>query len=60
MDDYLSVQAVAARLAINERTARRLIERGELSALRVGGQWRVSEDALADFIARNTKPATAS
>jgi excisionase family DNA binding protein len=60
MNNLLSLQTVAELLDINARTACRLIERRELTAVRVGAQWRVSEEALADFIARNTKPAASA
>jgi excisionase family DNA binding protein len=41
--------ALAARWAVSTRTVRRLIERGEIRAIRVGGQLRVSPEALERF-----------
>jgi excisionase family DNA binding protein len=41
---------VADELAVSERTVRRLIGRGELPALRVGGQIRVERSELDAWI----------
>lgn len=42
----LTVAEVQARLRISRRTAYRLIERGDLPALRIGGSVRVDSDEL--------------
>jgi excisionase family DNA binding protein len=47
-----SISQLAKRLDVCERTARRLIEAGELKAYRVGRQWRVFEPDLQDYLAR--------
>ena len=46
----LNIQATARRLGVCEKTVRRLIERGELCAHKVGRQHRISEDDLARFL----------
>jgi excisionase family DNA binding protein len=46
----LTVEEVARRLAVATRTVRRLIDRGELIAHRMGRVVRVSEDDLEQFI----------
>lgn len=46
----LNIQATARRLGVCEKTVRRLIERGELRAHKVGRQHRISEDDLARFL----------
>lgn len=46
----LSLNLVAARLALSVRSVRRLIDRGELPAHKIGGQIRVAEDDLRAFV----------
>jgi len=48
----LTIQEVADILRIHARTAYRLVKDGNLAAIRVGTQWRVTEDALHDYVAR--------
>lgn len=51
MDDQaISVSRVAVRLDVSERTARRLIETGDLKAHRIGRQWRVFAADLQDYL----------
>jgi excisionase family DNA binding protein len=47
---FLNVRAVAERLAINPRTVTRLINRGELSAYRVGDVYRIDESDLVRYL----------
>lgn len=42
----LTTAEAAARLKLHEKTIRRMIGRGELSAVRVARRWRIPEDAL--------------
>jgi excisionase family DNA binding protein len=51
--EALSVIQIARHLFVSESAARRLIESGELKAHRVGRQWRVFEQDLHDYLARN-------
>ena len=46
----LSLREVADRLGVSQMTVRRLIRRGELIAVKVGGQYRVSEESLQRYI----------
>jgi excisionase family DNA binding protein len=48
----LSVAEVAARLRVSRVTAYRLIWRGALPALRVGGQIRIDVRELEDWLRR--------
>lgn len=65
-NEALSVRRVAKRLNVSERTARRLIDAGDLKAYRIGRQWRVFEPDLQEYFARQanrssvaiTTPAT--
>src|SRR4051794_9634734 len=49
MAEELSPSEVAARLGTTTRTVQRWIERGTLPARRVGGRWRVANDAIVAF-----------
>ena len=43
-----TIDEVSKLLCVHQRTVRRYIERGTLRAERVGGSWRITEDALKD------------
>jgi excisionase family DNA binding protein len=47
---FLSVAEVAVRLGVSGKTVRRMIERGDLRAHRVGRLVRVAERSLADCL----------
>ncbi len=49
-DRLLTIQDVADRLRVNAKTVRRWIESGELSAFKLGRQWRISERDLRRFL----------
>jgi len=46
----LTTQQAAELLQVSKRTIARLISRKELSALKVGGQWRISASQLTKWI----------
>lgn len=46
----LSLNLVAARLTLSVRSVRRLIDRGEFPAHKIGGQIRVAEEDLRAFV----------
>lgn len=48
----LRVREVADMLAVSTMTVYRLINGGELRAIRVGRGWRVTEDELSAFLDR--------
>jgi excisionase family DNA binding protein len=48
----LTVKEVADILRIHPRTAYRLVQDGALSAIRVGTQWRMTEEALHEYVSR--------
>jgi excisionase family DNA binding protein len=50
----LSVRAVASKLSVSEKTVRRLIESGQLPAVRVGGQVRIDPAELEAFVFGST------
>jgi excisionase family DNA binding protein len=46
----LTVREVADWCRLSEKTIRRVIERGELAASKVGNRWRVSEEDMHAWI----------
>jgi excisionase family DNA binding protein len=44
--EYLTVEDVAARLKVKEKTVRDWIARGMLEAYKIGKVWRIREDHL--------------
>ena len=48
----MTLREVADILRIHPRTAYRLVKDGNLDAIRVGTQWRITEDALHEYVAR--------
>jgi excisionase family DNA binding protein len=48
--DYLKLPEVARRLDVSEKTARRMVKSGSLPAVFIGGAYRISEEALAEFL----------
>lgn len=47
-----TINEVAAMLQVNRKTVRKLIESGKLAAFRVGREYRITLDALRDYIHR--------
>jgi excisionase family DNA binding protein len=53
----LKLSRVAKLLDMSTKTVRRLVERRELVAIRIGGQWRVDPRDLAAYLAHHrTEP----
>lgn len=50
MPKMYNVQEVAERLSVSEVTIRRLINDGQLRALKVRGQLRIGEDDLTSYL----------
>jgi len=46
----MSVQEVARELRVSEKTVRRMLWRGDLKGIRVGGQWRFPIENLAELL----------
>lgn len=46
----LTIHDVAAKLNVDERTVRELIRKNELRAIKVGKEWRVTEDDLDSYV----------
>ena len=45
-----TVQEVSTVLRVNERTVRRMIERRQLQAFRIGGRLRIPRDSLVHLL----------
>ncbi len=50
MNEMLTIQQILERLQVSDETVYRYIKSGSLKAVRVGGLWRVTEDALNEFL----------
>lgn len=46
----LTIHDVAERLNVDERTIRELIRKNELRAIKVGKEWRISEQDLDGYV----------
>lgn len=59
---WLSVKDVAERFQVSTETVSRLIKDRELPAVKFGGQYRIAEDQLLEYIQLNStaKPIQAS
>ena len=53
MDKMLTVEMVAEQFNVSPRTVVRLIEKGQMQALRVGRQWRVDPAWVEEWMNRN-------
>ena len=58
MTDFLTVKETADYLRISSRTVYRLIESGEVHAVRIGKQWRVPQHTLPEGIMFGGRPVT--
>ena len=47
----MTFEEVLAQLRITRKTLLRIIRDGELTAYRVGAQWRIPEKAVTDYLA---------
>lgn len=50
MDRLLNIREAAEYLSISPHTLYKLVERREVPAVKVGGSWRLSQNALRSFI----------
>ena len=61
---FLTAAEAAARLGVVPEQVRRLVRGGELAAHRTGSgpnsHYRISEQAIADYIKRHSAPAKAA
>ncbi|OUN18627.1 MULTISPECIES: helix-turn-helix domain-containing protein [unclassified Flavonifractor] len=50
MSEVLTVKEAAALLKTSRQQIRRMIQNGELPAVKVGREWRISKNALLDYL----------
>ena len=50
MSEILTVKEAAALLKTSRQQIRRMIQNGELPAVKVGREWRISRNALLDYL----------
>jgi len=50
--ELYTIQQVLSRLQVSDETVYRYIRSGKLKAIRVGGLWRVSREALDEFLSK--------
>ena len=50
MSEILTVMEAAALLKTSRQQIRRMIQNGELPAVKVGREWRISRNALLDYL----------
>jgi len=48
-EKYYTIEEVSQKLDVHTKTIRRYIYSGKIQALKVGGQWRIYEDALNQY-----------
>lgn len=57
MNNLYTLSQVSERLLVSVKTIRRLIDNQKLSAIKISGQWRISEDQLNEYLKVRTLPA---
>lgn len=57
-DPMNTIDEAAEYLKVSVNTIRNLIERGDLRAVKVGGQWRIPGDALVEISTPKATPQT--
>ncbi len=55
---YYTVQQVMSYLQVSDETVYRYIRSGKLKAVRSGGLWRVSREALEEFLGKGSTDVT--
>jgi excisionase family DNA binding protein len=49
--NYLTIEETAEKLSVSQKTIRRYINNGKISAQKIGGIWRIYEESLTDYVA---------
>lgn len=48
--EILTLPQAAALLQVSERTIQRMVKRGQMPGVQIGGQWRFDRDQLRDLV----------
>ncbi|CKE76410.1 DNA binding domain%2C excisionase family [Streptococcus pneumoniae] len=51
---FYTVKEFAEMVKISEKTVTRYIKTGDLEAVKFGGQWRITESAVQNYIKNNS------
>ncbi len=54
-DSFYSLEDVARILQISVATVRKLVANGDIPAIRIGKQWRVTREAFEAYVAKQGK-----
>ncbi len=49
-EEYLTIEIAADKLGVHPKTIRRYISSGKISAQKIAGAWRISEDSIVQFL----------
>ena len=53
-DEFITVEELATVLKVSPRTIQRIIKRKQLSAIRIGRQWRFRREWVEKWLEKNT------
>lgn len=53
INELFTVQEVADKLKIHVQTVRKWIKEGKIKALKLGSDWRVTEQSISEFLKSN-------
>jgi excisionase family DNA binding protein len=51
---WLRVGTVARRFGVTPKVVRRLLKKGEIEAVRFGGEWRIDHESLDDYVRKDS------
>jgi len=55
--EILTLAQAAALLQVSERTIHRMVKRGEMPGMRIGGQWRFDREQIKALVRGEWRPA---
>lgn len=55
LDDIFTIHELADYLKLNEKTAYRLVAKGEIPGFKVGGSWRFRRGDIIDWVKLQTQ-----
>lgn len=50
LEQFYTTSEVASKLKVHVETVKRWLRNGDMEGIRIGGRWRISEDAVQKFI----------
>jgi excisionase family DNA binding protein len=58
MQNLLTVKEVAALLRVSAQTLYKMLDNGEIPAVKVGSQWRFDRDRIRDWLQQRSSEGT--